>query len=254
MGIVELFSLKGKTGYVTGGARGIGKSIAYGLAEAGARVAIVDIDIAEAEETAEELRESGFESFAIRADVTHKGQVDQMVERIVRQWEKLDIAVNNAGKCLNAPGVDMTEAEWEDVLNVNLKGVFLTNQAAGRLMIEQKSGSIINIASMSARIVNHPQPQVAYNASKAGVVMVTKSLAVEWAPYGVRVNCISPGYTRTDLTLAMKDLFCIWEKMTPMKRLAEPDELKGAAVYLASEASRFVTGHDLVVDGGFTLW
>jgi NAD(P)-dependent dehydrogenase (short-subunit alcohol dehydrogenase family) len=121
-------------------------------------------------------------------------------------------------------------------------------------MIGQRSGSIINIASMSGRIVNHPQPQVAYNASKAGVVMLTKSLGAEWAPYGVRVNSISPGYTGTELTMRMKDLFPIWESMTPMNRLAKPDEMKGAAVYLASEASAFVTGHDLVVDGGFTLW
>ncbi len=121
-------------------------------------------------------------------------------------------------------------------------------------MIKQKHGSIINIASMSARIVNHPQPQVAYNASKAGVVMLTKSLAAEWAPYGVRVNSISPGYTATELTLRMKNLFPKWKTMTPMKRLAEPDEIKGATVFLSSAASVFVTGHDLVVDGGFTLW
>lgn len=254
MGILDLFSLKGKTGYVTGGARGIGKSIAFGLAEAGAYVAIIDIDEEEAEKTAKELLHSGYESFAICADVTKRDQVLDMVEGVVQRWGSLDIAVNNAGKCLNAPGEDMTEQQWNDVVDLNLKGVFLTSQAAGRAMINQRHGSIINIASMSARIVNHPQPQVAYNASKAGVIMVTKSLAAEWAPYGVRVNSISPGYTGTELTLRMKDLFPKWLEMTPMKRLAQPDEMKGAAVYLASEASRFVTGHDLVIDGGFTLW
>ncbi|MBW2058323.1 MAG: SDR family oxidoreductase [Deltaproteobacteria bacterium] len=254
MGILDLFSLEGKTSYVTGGARGIGRSIAFGLAEAGAKVAVVDIDGREAEKTAHQLLESGYESFAIHADVTKKDEVLHMVEKVVLRWGRLDIGVNNAGKCLNAPGEEMGEDQWDDVVNLNLKGVFLSCQAAGRVMISQKAGSIINIASMSARIVNHPQPQVAYNASKAGVIMVTRSLAAEWAPHGVRVNSISPGYTATELTLRMGDLFPKWVEMTPMRRLAQPDEMKGAAVYLASEASRFVTGHDLVIDGGFTLW
>ncbi len=254
MGILDQFSLKGKTGYVTGGARGIGKNIAFGLAEAEASIAIIDIDKGEAENTAKELVASGFESFSVCADVTKRDQVLAMVKEVVKRWGRLDIAVNNAGKCINAPGEEMSEQQWDDVVDLNLKGVFLTCQAAGRVMITQKGGTIINIASMSARIVNHPQAQVAYNASKAGVVMVTKSLAAEWAPHGIRVNSISPGYTGTELTLRMKDLFPKWIDMTPMKRLAQPDEMKGAAVFLASEASRFITGHDLAVDGGFTLW
>jgi NAD(P)-dependent dehydrogenase (short-subunit alcohol dehydrogenase family) len=254
MGILNQFSLQGKVGYVTGGARGIGKAIAFGLAEAGASVAIIDIDGAEAKKTSKELLGCGFESFSIHADVAKKDQVVDTVEKVIQKWGTLDIAVNNAGKCVNAPGEAMTEQQWDDVVDLNLKGVFLSSQVAGRIMIDQKRGSIINIASMSAHIVNHPQPQVAYNASKAGVVMVTKSLAAEWALHGVRVNSISPGYTGTELTLRMKDLFPKWVNMTPMKRLAEPDEMKGAAVFLASDASRFVTGHDLVVDGGFTLW
>lgn len=251
---MDLFSLKGRTGYVTGGARGIGRSIAMGLAEAGASVAIVDIDFAEAQRTAQELTGLGYDCFTIHTDVTQGVQVHDMVEKVLQRWGRLDIAVNNAGKCLNVLAEEMTEEQWDTVIDLNLKGVFLTSQAAGRVMIKQRSGSIINIASMSARIVNHPQPQVSYNASKSGVVMVTKSMAVEWAKYGVRVNSISPGYTRTELVMGVKDLHSRWVEMTPMKRLAEPDEMKGAALYLASEASRFVTGHDLVVDGGFTLW
>ena len=254
MGILEQFSLKGKTSYVTGGARGIGKSIAEGLAEAGARVAIIDIDGDEAERTAKAFSDLGYESFALFADVTKKESCTEAVEAVRSRWGRLDIAVNNAGKCINAPGEEMTEAQWDDVIDLNLKGVFLTCQAAGRVMIEQKGGSIINIASMSGQIVNHPQPQVAYNASKAGVVMITKSLAAEWAQHDVRVNSISPGYTGTELTMRMHALFPKWEAMTPMKRLARPDEMKGAAVYLASDAASFVTGHDLVVDGGFTVW
>ncbi len=254
MGILDLFSLKGKSAYVTGSARGIGKSIAFGLAEAGARVAVVDIDGETAEKTAGEITAAGYESFSLRIDVTRKDQVSDMVREVVRRWGRLDVAVNNAGKCLNAPGEKMTEEEWDGVIDLNLKGVFLTTQAAGVAMIEQRAGSIINIASMSGQIVNHPQPQVAYNASKAGVIMLTRSLAAEWAPHNVRVNSISPGYTGTELTLRMGNLFPKWIEFTPMKRLAEPDEMQGAAVYLASEASRFVTGHDLVVDGGYTLW
>lgn len=251
---MDLFNLKGKNGYVTGGARGIGRSIATGLLEAGARVAIVDIDFEEAQKTAQELTSRGYESFAIHADVTQKEQVHAMVEEIINRWSRLDIAVNNAGKCVNVPAEQMTEEQWDTVIDLNLKGVFLSAQAAGKVMIKQRSGSIINIASMSARIVNHPQPQVAYNASKSGVIQLTKSLAVEWAPYGVRVNSISPGYTETELVMKMKELHSRWIEMTPMKRLARPEEIKGAAVYLASEAASFVTGSDLVVDGGFTLW
>ncbi len=254
MRILDLFSLKGKIGYVTGAARGIGRSIASGLAEAGACMAIVDIDFQGAQKTAEELVGLGYNCFAIPADVTKREQVHNIVEKILHRWGRLDIAVNNAGKCLNVPADEMTEEQWDAIIDLNMKGVFLTSQAAGRVMIKQKSGSIINIASMSGQIVNYPQPQVAYNASKAGVVMLTRSMAVEWVQYNVRVNSISPGYTKTELVMKMKDLHTRWSEMTPMKRLAEPDELKGAAVFLASEASSFITGHNLVVDGGYTLW
>ncbi|MFW6138203.1 MAG: SDR family oxidoreductase [Spirochaetota bacterium] len=254
MKLLDMFSLKGRSGYVTGAARGIGRSIAEGLAEAGARVAVVDIDYEGAKNTSLRLKEQGCQAFAVQADVTDKHQVQHMVDKIIQRWGRLDIGVNNAGRVINEPAERMSEAQWDAVIDLNLKGVFLTAQAAGKVMIRQKSGSIINIASMSARVVNHPQPQVAYNASKAGVIMVTKSLALEWVSYGVRVNSISPGYISTALLGTMEDLHKKWIDNTPMKRLGEPDELKGLAVYLASDASSFMTGSDLVIDGGFTLW
>jgi NAD(P)-dependent dehydrogenase (short-subunit alcohol dehydrogenase family) len=254
VGILDLFSLKGKTGFVTGGAKGIGRGIAAGFAEAGAKVAIVDIDFEGARKTAAELAEQGVECVPIRADVTKRDQIEGMIEQILSRWGRLDIAVNNAGTCRNVPAEEMSEKDWDAVVDLNLKAVFLCAQAAGRVMIKQGSGSVINIASMSAQIVNYPQPQVSYNAAKAGVIHLTRSMAAEWARYGVRVNSISPGYVNTDLLQPAKKLHPIWIERTPQKRIGEPWEIAGMAVYLASDASRYCTGSDMLVDGGYTLW
>jgi NAD(P)-dependent dehydrogenase (short-subunit alcohol dehydrogenase family) len=191
---------------------------------------------------------------AFQADVTRRDQVEAAVEAVLKRWGRLDIAVNNAGICHNVPAENMSEQDWDRVLDIDLRAVFLCAQAEGRRMIAQRSGSIINIASMSAQVVNFPQPQAAYNAAKAGVVQLTRSLAAEWAPHGVRVNSISPGYVNTELLEPGKPLHPQWIQLTPQKRLGEPWEIAGAAVYLASEAARFCTGTDLVVDGGYTLW
>eukprot|EP00824_Muranothrix_gubernata_P021901 TRINITY_DN4963_c0_g1_i1.p2 TRINITY_DN4963_c0_g1~~TRINITY_DN4963_c0_g1_i1.p2 ORF type:complete len:180 (-),score=27.50 TRINITY_DN4963_c0_g1_i1:84-623(-) len=179
-----------------------------------------------------------------------------MVSEIVRHWTTLDVAVNNAGICVHAPGEHMSHEIWERVMNVNATGVFLCAKAEGQHMLARGHGSIINTASMSASIVNTPQKQCSYNASKAAVVHLTRSLAAEWAPRGVRVNCISPGYTSTPLldTPALAGLAESWKGLTPMARLAKVTDLQGAVVFLASSASEFVTGHDLVIDGGYTLW
>lgn len=256
MGIMERMRLDGKKIFVTGGARGIGKSIAYAVAEAGADVAIVDIDIEEAEKTAQKIAEdTGRRTIAIRADVTRPDEVDAMIETILKEFGRIDAAFCNAGICINAPAEEMTYEQWMKVIDINLTGVFLTAQAAGKVMIKQGGGSIINTASMSAHIVNVPQPQCAYNASKAGVVQLTKSLAVEWALKGVRVNSISPGYIGTDLTLnspTLKPLIEKWKEMSPLRRLGKPEELQAIAVYLAGDASQFTTGSDFVIDGAFT--
>lgn len=258
MSIIDKFRLDGKSAFVTGGARGIGKSVATAFAEAGADVAIVDVDIATAEATAAEIAAAtGRRMTAIACDVTDPEQVDRMVDEVVKTYGKLDVAFCNAGICINEAAENMTYAQWSRVININLTGVFLTAQAAGRQMLRQGGGSIINTASMSAHIVNVPQPQCAYNASKAGVIQLTKSLAVEWAARNVRVNCISPGYIGTDLTLSSPSLVPLieqWNRMSPIHRLGKPEELQAICVYLASDASPFTTGGDFVVDGAFTCF
>ena len=257
MGIIEKMRLDGKKGFVTGAARGIGKCTATAFAEAGADVAIVDLDIEEAKKTAKELAEkTGRKVIAIQTDCTDKEQVDAMVKQVVEEFGGLDFCHNNAGICINAPAEEMTYEQWLKVMNINLNGIFLTDIAAGKYMLENGGGSIINTASMSAHIVNVPQPQCAYNASKAGVIQLTKSLAIEWAKRGVRVNSISPGYIGTELTLNSPTLIPLiekWNEMAPMGRMGKPEELEAICVYLAGDASSFTTGSDIVVDGAFYL-
>lgn len=255
MSVLDTFRLDGKVALVTGAGRGIGRTCAIALAEAGADVACIDIDPTTAAECAGTIAELGRSSIALDCDVTDSASVDAAVDRVCRDLGSLDIAFNNAGICNHAPAEEMTDEMWQAVMNVNLNAVFYGTRAAGRAMLKQgRGGRIINTASMSARIVNHPQLQSGYNASKAGVVQLTRSMATEWAPKGITVNSISPGYTATELTMAVKEFHDDWRRDTPMGRLAEPSEICGAVVFLASPAASFVTGHDLVVDGGFTCW
>jgi NAD(P)-dependent dehydrogenase (short-subunit alcohol dehydrogenase family) len=255
MAILDRFSLVGRTAMVTGGARGIGRSLAEALAEAGAHVAVVDVNIALAESTAQDIQKLGAETLALALDVTDAARAGKVVETIHSHWGRIDIAVNSAGIARRSPSEQIEEAEWDAILDVNLKGVFLCCQAEGRAMLAQGSGSIINVASMSGQIVNRPQQHAHYNASKAGVVQLTRTLAAEWAPRGVRVNSLSPGHTNTPMTAhASATDRATWVSNTPMGRLGEPADLQGAVIYLASDASSYVTGHDLVVDGGYTIW
>lgn len=258
MKALEKFSLAGKVAFVTGGARGIGKAVATGFAQAGANIVIADLDLEEAQNTCKLLEQEGVQTLCVKTDVTSQESVNEMIAAIDQKFGRLDIAFCNAGICINVPAKDMSFETWSKVINVNLNGVFLTAQAAGKYMIEHNiKGSIINTASMSAHIVNVPQPQCAYNASKAAVIMLTKSLAVEWAQYGVRVNSISPGYIGTELVKTNPTLIPLintWNEMAPMHRLGEPEELQTVTLYLASDASSFTTGSDVVIDGAFTCF
>ncbi len=258
MGIIEKMRLDGKRGFVTGGARGIGKCTATAFAEAGADLAIVDLDLETAEQTAKEIAEAtGRKVIAIRCDVTKEEEVQAMVDRVVAELGGLDFCHANAGICINVAAEEMTYAQWTKNMDVNLNSMFLTDTIAGKYMLAHGGGSIINTASMSGHIVNVPQPQCAYNASKAAVIMLTKSLAVEWAKKNVRVNSISPGYIGTDLTLSspsLQPLIEKWNAMAPTGRLGKPEELESICVYLAGDTSTFTTGSDIVIDGAFTCF
>ena len=252
MSISELFNIKGKKAVVTGAGRGIGKVLALALAEAGCDISIIDINMEDAKKVTAEIEKMGCRALALKADVTKAPEIKEAYEDIAREYGRLDICVNNAGVCINEAAEETPEEHYDQVVDTNLKGVFLCCQEAAKIMIPQKGGSIINTASMSGTISNFPQKHAHYNASKAGVILLSKCLAVEWAPYGIRVNTLSPGYTRTELTAGSKHLWSQWEALIPMKRMAEPKELIGAVIYLASDASSYTTGSDIIVDGGYT--
>ncbi len=256
MDVKNLFSLKGKKGFITGGAQGIGKTIARAYAELGADVAIVDLNHSKGKDTAAELAElTGNKIVAYECDVADSASVSRFIEAYEKDFSTIDFAVNNAGIFTGDEALEISPQDFRSVIDVNLVGVFLTAQAAAKLMVKHKTGgSIISTASMSAHIINQPQTIANYCASKAGVVHLTKALAVEWAKYNIRVNCVSPGYIQTELIASLEDLLPIWTEMMPEgSRLGYPEDLIGAFVYLASDASKFATGSDLVVDGGYTI-
>jgi NAD(P)-dependent dehydrogenase (short-subunit alcohol dehydrogenase family) len=251
-----MFDLTGRTALITGGARGLGLAMARALGAHGARLMLMDRDSALVETALTALAGDGLEARGCSGDVTVPADTVRAVEAMQAAWGRVDIGVCNAGISLNAAAEDMTLDQWNAVIGVNLTGVFFTAQALARAMIPQRAGAIVTIASMSGLIVNVPQRQAGYNISKAGVIMATKSLAVEWAPHGIRVNAIAPGYMRTDMTapyLADPALGGTWLDLTPMKRAGDPHELGGAVVYLASDASSFMTGQTVVVDGGYVV-
>ncbi|WP_210146024.1 glucose 1-dehydrogenase [Staphylococcus sp. GDY8P55P] len=255
--ILEQFKLDGKVAIVTGGAMGLGKAMATALAQAGANIVIADINEAVANDTAQEIRETeSVEAIALKVDVTNPDAVNQMVEEVTKQFNKIDILVNNAGMTINAKAEEMSFEDWNKVINLNLNGIFLVAQSVGRVMIKQGYGSIINTSSMSGLIANKPQEQCSYNASKAGVIMLTKSLAMEWSKYNIKVNTIAPGYMKTELTKPFFDqggaMIEDWMGFTPMGRPGTPNELGGIVVYLTSDASSFAQGSVFTIDGGYT--
>lgn len=258
--ILERFRLDGRTALVTGAGQGIGRAYAHALGEAGAAVAVVDISLSHAEEVAGELTQKGIDAIAVQTDVTKTDQVQAMVDAVMKKWGRLTIGVNNAGIGQWIAAEELSEQDWNKMIDLNLKGVFLCAQAEARIMLNAGYGKIISTASMSGSISNTPQNQAHYNISKAGVIHLTKSLAAEWAARGVRVNCISPGYTRTKLvedllqTPIGKEMLPKWLALTPMNQMGEVTDLQGAVVYLASEASDFMTGSDIIIDGGYCTW
>lgn len=254
--ILERMRLDGKVAYVTGAGQGIGRAFAHALGEAGAKVAVVDMDEDKAQRVAEELHLKGITSTAIKADISKPDDVQQMMDSIVSKWGGVHIACNNAGVNMNSASEDTTLEEWDQTFNVNLRGTFLCCQAAGRVMLKQGYGKIINTASMASLIVPHPQKQLSYNTSKAGVVKLTQTLGAEWIDRGVRVNCISPGIVDTPLihSESLRPLVQRWLSDIPAGRLAQVTDLQAAVVYLACDASDYMTGHNLVIEGGQSLW
>jgi NAD(P)-dependent dehydrogenase (short-subunit alcohol dehydrogenase family) len=260
MSILDRFKLDGKTALVTGGGQGIGQAYCFALGEAGAKIAVVDINPAVAEETAQGLIKKGVEAIAVTTDVTKEDDVKKMVKTVVDKWGFLSIGVNNAGMGAWHDALTQDFNEWRKILSLNLDAVFLCARTEAVEMAKKGYGKLINTASMSAHIVNTPQNQCAYNTSKAGVLHMTRSLAAEWAEKNIMVNSISPGYTKTALvenllkTPEGRSREPTWLALTPMKRMALPEDLQGAIVYLASPASDFTTGADIIIDGGYCCW
>ncbi|KMY52019.1 SDR family NAD(P)-dependent oxidoreductase [Peribacillus loiseleuriae] len=252
----QLFSLKGKTALVTGGARGLGKAMAEALAQVGANIIIADMELASAQQAAKELASFGGKTLGLQVDVTSEEQVRAMVDQIVGEFNELNVVINNAGICQKITVEEQSLEDWKKTMDVNVNGVFLVSKYSGKQMKMQGGGSIINMASMSSFIAN-TEAQCAYNASKAAVDMMTKCMASEWAGNNIRVNAIAPGYMKTEMT---KPIFAPGGELAhvldlvPLKRLGEPHELGGLAIYLASDASTFTTGSTFIVDGGYTIW
>ena len=250
---IPSLSLEGKVAIVTGGKRGIGKAIALAFAEAGADVVVCSRAIEDGEllAVADEIGRLGRRSLAVQADMTKKTDVDNMVQKVVDEFGGIDILVNNAGTVIRKPLFGFEEEEWDEVIDNNLKGPFMCSNAVAKRMVDQKRGNIINIASRAAlRPSRNLGP---YPIAKAGVILLTRILAVELASYNIRVNAIAPGVVKTkfnEVLWSNPESLRKIEALTPMGRLAEPSDMVGSALFLASDASSYVTGHTLLVDGG----
>nr|CAA9321729.1 MAG: Short-chain dehydrogenase/reductase SDR [uncultured Nocardioidaceae bacterium] len=255
MSVLDRFSLDGRTAVVTGSTRGLGRSFAVALAEAGASIVVVGRDGRAAGEVEAELAGLGTQSHTVLADLTARADVERVLDEAVKAFGRVDVLVNNAGTCVHKPALEVTDAEWREVMGTNVDALWMASQVFGGHMVERGGGTIVNIGSMSGTIVNRPQWQPAYNASKAAVHHLTRSLAAEWAPLGVRVNALAPGYMKTDMAPVDEPRFRRqWIEDAPQQRYGTPDELGPAIVFLASDASSFMTGSVLTIDGGYTVF
>jgi NAD(P)-dependent dehydrogenase (short-subunit alcohol dehydrogenase family) len=255
---LEMFRLNGRTALVTGGGQGIGLACAEALAEAGAKVVIADYNAGIAEEGRSAMQAKGYDVDVAIVDVTKPEQVTKVADDTVRKLGKIDILVNNAGIARSeTPAEAVSDEHWLNVIDVNLNGVFWCCRAFGNHMLKAKSGAIVNMGSMSGFIVNKPQEQSYYNASKAGVHHLTKSLAAEWGARGVRVNAVAPTYINTPLNAFVKQnpkMYDAWIGGTPMARMGEVSEIASVVLFLASDAASLMTGSIVLVDGGYTCW
>jgi NAD(P)-dependent dehydrogenase (short-subunit alcohol dehydrogenase family) len=255
---LEKFRLAGKTAVVTGGGQGIGLASVEALAEAGAKVVIADRDAKVAAQGQSSLKAKGYDVEIVDMDVTNSGQVAAVAAQLVARHGKVDILVNNAGIARSeTPAETVADEHWLNVIDVNLNGTFWCCREFGKHMLAAKSGTIVNIGSMSGFIVNKPQEQSYYNASKAAVHHLTKSLAAEWGARGVRVNAVAPTYIETPLNAFVKNnppMYNAWIGGTPMARLGQVEEIASVVLFLASEAASLMTGSIVLVDGGYTCW
>lgn len=254
---LEKLKLDGRVAVVTGGGQGIGAACARALGEAGAKVAVAELQPERGEACVAELKALGIDAFNVALDVTDSAAVDSAAAAIAKEHGAADILVNNAGVARSdVRAEDTSDDHWRFHMDVNLDGVFWCCRAFGRQMLDKGKGSIVNIGSMSGDIVNKPQPQSFYNASKAAVHHLTRSLAVEWATRGVRVNAVAPTYIETPLTVfgmeENPDMYATWLEMTPMGRVGQPEEIASVVHFLASDAASLMTGSIVLADGGYT--
>lgn len=255
MGVMQQFDLTGRVALVTGATKGLGQSFAHSLAEAGADIVIGGRDGAGAVQVRKEIEALGRRAIHHLGDITQRDQAQALVDAALAEFGRIDVLINNAGYCIHRPSVEVTDSEWREVMSINLDAVWMMSQIVGRHMLERGRGSIVNIGSMSGDIVNRPQWQPAYNASKAAVHHLTRSLAAEWGPRGVRVNALAPGYMKTAMSPVDDPRFRrMWIEDAALERYGRPEELGGAIVFLASDASSFVTGSVLTADGGYTVF